>query len=169
MPTLQQLFQLEALVPAAARDILAPWFADVRTSGRADPLPRTMVAAQFYLGPVTGRQQLRAVRGQPVAEFAEYTGTLEIDLGVAREENQAAGSLDAPGVSRRLSQELAHIRTYFLNHPPPFAGRLPWWQVTEIRPLPTSYDQDPERQIDFATLSWQLTLCLLPGVWPVVE
>ena len=163
------LFELEALVPAAAREVLLARTPDVLTPGSSAKTPRSMTAVRFELGGVTGRQCVRAVGGQPVTDFCEYTGTLSVDLGVAREENTPSGGADAPVVSRALTAELAAIRALFLNHPNPFVNRLPYWQVTELRPQPTAYDLDPERQIDFATLSWQLTLTLLPGAFPEIE
>lgn len=160
-PTLIQLFELEALVPAAATEIMDGLIADLRTIYDATTMPRTMHSTQFLLGSVTGREGLRGVIDRPRPEFCEYQGVLEINLGIAREANTTPA--ETLTTSKPMTRLLAATRARFLNHPPPFAQKLPYWQVTEIRPLATAYDPDSESDIDFATLSWQLTLCVLPG------
>lgn len=168
-PTIAHLFQLEALVPAAATQILRRRRPTVFTPGSSDSLPDHMWGARFTLGEPTGREVIRSVSGQLVTDFGEYRGLFEIDIDVPRAANEPYGGPDGVGVSRRLTMEIAEIRAMFLNHPPPFAGLLPYWQVSEIRPLATAFEFDAEHEVDSATLTWQLTLCVMDGEFPPVE
>jgi hypothetical protein len=158
-PTLAHLFQLEALVPAAAVQILRRRRPNVFTPGSSESLPDHMWGARFTLGDPTGREVMRSVAGQLCTDFGEYRGLLEIDVDVLRDKNEPYGGPDGVGVSRRLTMEIAEIRAMFLHHPPPFAGVLPYWQVSEIRPLPTVIEFDPS----------ELTLCVMDGEFPAVE
>lgn len=165
-PTLVELYQVETLVINAAAEILSAHFDEVHTPGTTDPSNRTMRGVRFALGEVTGRETVRGVAGQRVTEFGEYDGTLEIDIGIARERNQQVHGAEVLTISRELGLQVAHVRTLFLNHPPPFAGRLPYWQVIEIRPQETTYDLISDRDVDFVTLAWTLRLAIMPGQFP---
>lgn len=168
-PSLQDIFRVEALVAAAARRRLEiGGFKNPFTIGKDESIPDEVTVVRFALDEATTRLVTRSVGGQLVTEPGEYTGRLEVDFFVERPANRRINVPDASGVARELDDCLARGRVLFLNHPSPFAGILPWWQVTALWPLATSYDLNPERELDSATLAWRLTLALLADALPAV-
>lgn len=168
-PSITAPYEIEALVIAAAQARLsAAGFHGTFAPGSDGTLPDQMTAVRFALGDPTGVLGLRSVDGSRVMEHAEFTGRLEVDLEVARDENVLRGGINGMGVSRVMDGYLARLRVAFLNHPPPFAAALPWWQVTAIVPQATQYDLNPQRETDFVTLAWELTLRLMPDALPAV-
>lgn len=167
--TTEEVYEIECLIISAARSILTKaGFSNPLLPGDSKEIPDDFTAIRCGLGDVTGIEGVRVVEGRAVSDYAGYKVALEIDLGVERGENVLVGGLNGAGVSRVMDKKMARLRVCFLNHPPPFAAFLPFWQVVAITPRAAQYDLRKDREIDFATLGWDLEIRLMADALPPV-
>jgi hypothetical protein len=160
LPTLQNF---EPQLTHAAQRILAAGGFDLSWQrGDSGVRPNAATAVTVDIGEATGRL---GVRPEGVTEHSQFTASLSIMVAIERSDNEAAND----GKGTPLDRECARVRTLFLNHPNPFAGKTEYIQVNSIVPRAPIYNTDPEDAIDSRILVWELLFTIPDEAWPVVR
>lgn len=100
---------------------------------------------------------------EPPMEYSRYQLGLEFRVEVQRDNNAAT----VPGVDTLLAQVRAKIRANMLLTVRPFnPTNLPYYVVSDIRPLGTTTGYESVRNIDFVSLRFRITFQIRPDAWP---
>ncbi len=164
---LAQLFDFEGQFEAAAQGVLDSSQIVSFISQAKKQLPLINTGIDFQCGEaIDNLTFLPLASGQttPVEqEYFRYTGTLELTVEVPRD--TARAPTDA--VSSFLDQIRGLVRAAFTRSQWPFQdSNLPYYRVSDIRPMGTTTGFNQVRNTDEVSLRFLITFAIQPTAWP---
>ena len=166
-PTIAALLDFEAAFEKAAQAILGTSGINAYISQQdvATPLIQTAVGFdtngaldELTILPLGGRS------AQDLQDFFRYTGTLTLEVSVSRD---TARLPTDGGTAGFLSQCRGRIRAAMMMSQWPFNDtNLPYYRVSEIRPMGTTTGFEQARNVDLVSMKFGVTFAIQPTAWP---
>lgn len=165
--SLAALLDFESAFEAAAQAILTSSGINAYVSQQAQKLPPISTRLSFDTGPAYDELTLLPQGGQASQQeqdFFRYTGVLNIEISVSRDQ---APDPNQSGALNFLGQLRGLVRATFMQSQWPFQdSNLPYYRVSQIRPDGTSTGFEQKRNVDLVTMRFAVDFSIQPTAWP---
>lgn len=168
-PNLAALFDFEGQFETAASAVLEASGINAFISQDPKKLPLINTGITLETGPALDQLFfLPIATGQTVPneqEYMRYTATLVLEVSVNRDTQRQPAF---EGVTTFLAQTRSLVRAAFMRSQWPFDDtNLPYYRVSDIRPMGTNDGSDEVRNVDLISLRFVITFAIQPTAWPI--